>query len=166
MLLFIAVTIMLIVLTVLVYPLFKKFSEQMPVEIYGDRHGELLSRKESLYSTLKELDFDFKTDKLSREDYEELKKRYRGEALSLLKELDEAEKGDDVEALIEKEILVRRRVSFPLKEKEEGEKSGDIEGIIEEEILARRMSVSLCPDCGARQGKKDRFCSNCGRKLK
>jgi len=67
------VVIVLVVLIVLGYPLFQRRTEELPVETYMDRRfRELLSRKEVLYSAIKELDFDFKTDKISREDYQEL----------------------------------------------------------------------------------------------
>jgi len=164
MLLFISVIIILLVLIGLGYPLFRKKGEEETVETDEDRRvRELLSRKESFYSTIKELDFDFKTDKLSEEDYKELKERYQREAISLLREVDEVEKRDDLEDLVEKEVLSRRRSVSSLREKGE---SGDLENIIEEEILARRESFSFCSHCGSRSGVKDRFCSNCGRKLK
>ncbi len=164
MLLFISVIIILLVLIGLVYPLLRKRGGEETVETDEDRRvRELLSRKESFYSTIKELDFDFKTDKLSEEDYKELKERYQREAISLLREVDEVEKRDDLEDLVEKEVLSRRRSVSSLREKG---KSGDLENIIEEEILARRESFSFCSHCGSRSGAKDKFCSNCGRELK
>jgi len=165
MLIFISILIIITVLMVLGYPLFRGRLEEAPVDAYGDRRlREILSRKESVYETIKELDFDFKTDKLSEKDYKELRERYRRQALSLLEESDAVEKGEDVESFIEREIFVRRKTSSSLKGKEE--KSDDIEGMIEEEILARRESLPICPHCGSGYGEKDQFCSNCGRKLR
>ena len=168
MVMLVAIGIAMVVLIVLGYPLFfKRGGDEALVELYGEsRLRELLSRKESFYSTIKELDFDFKTAKLSLEDYKELRERYQGEALSLLKEIDEMEKGEVVETIIEKEILFRRK-SPSLSGKNEGiGKSENMEAAIEKDILTRRKSLSLCPDCGARRRQEDTFCSHCGRKLK
>ncbi len=138
----------------------------MPVETYMDRRfRELLSRKEALYSAIKELDFDFKTDKISREDYQELGESYRGEALSLLKDIDGMEKGEGLGSLIEKEIISRRKSSSLPGRIEEEDKMGDMEATLEREILALRKSLPSCPQCGSGYDKKDRFCSKCGRKL-
>ena len=167
-----AIGIVVVVAIVIGYPLFRNVGgEDISSEVYGEDHfGELLSRKESLYSTIKELDFDFKTAKLSLEDYKELKEKYEGEALSLLKDIDESRKGrGDIDSIIEKEVLFRREVPSSSRRIDKMGKPDDLDTLdtnVEKDILARRKSLSLCPDCGARCRKEAIFCSNCGRKLK
>jgi hypothetical protein len=76
------------------YPLFfhKKqgFKESEDFDPKGLSH--LLVQKDVAYATLKDLDFDFKTGKLSEEDYQELKTRYRNEALNILEKIDNISK--------------------------------------------------------------------------
>jgi len=169
MLLFIAAAtaIIAIVFIALGYPVFYGKSEEVAVETYIERQlGELLSRKETLYSAIKELDFDFKTNKLSEKDYKELKERYRRDTISILKEIDEVEKGEDMDALVEKDIIARRKFPSSSGGTEKMEESEDMETSMEKEILAHRKSSFFCPDCGSEYGKDDKFCSKCGRELK
>ena len=50
---------------------------------------ELMDEKETVYSAIQELDFDFKSGKLSAEDHQSLRQRYEDRAAMLLKALDE-----------------------------------------------------------------------------
>lgn len=52
------------------------------------RAGELEARKEAIYAQIKDIDFDYATGKLSDEDYQELRTRYKQDAVSILKEID------------------------------------------------------------------------------
>ena len=88
---------LLLIITVSVvvgYPLFVK----MPRSMMGVRNintnglPHLLVQKEVAYATLKDLDFDFKTGKLSDEDYRELKTQYEKEAIGILEKIDNLSK--------------------------------------------------------------------------
>jgi hypothetical protein len=72
------------------YPLFfhKKqgFEESEDFDPKGLSH--LLVQREVAYDTLNDLDFDFKTGKLSEEDYNELTTRYKNEELNVLEKID------------------------------------------------------------------------------
>lgn len=69
-----------------------------------DRLAELESRKHTTYAMLKELEFDHESGLLTDEDYGDLRERYEGRAINILKSIDAAESGaDDVDA-IEKEV--------------------------------------------------------------
>lgn len=83
------------------------------------RLARLLMKKESLYSVIKEIEFDFKTGKLSESDYRELDRRYRREAIEVLRELDELEREppvpdeeDEKEDEIEQGVRRARRVGM------------------------------------------------------
>jgi len=52
---------------------------------------DLYIQREGTYSTLKELEFDHETGKLVDDDYKELRMRYSGEAVQILKRIDELE---------------------------------------------------------------------------
>ena len=76
------------------YPLFVKVPRSMigirNINTNGLPH--LLVQKEVAYATLKDLDFDFKTGKLSDEDYQELKTQYEKEAIGILEKIDQISK--------------------------------------------------------------------------
>ncbi len=55
--------------------------------------SQLLTRRDSAYRALKELEFDLAVGNLSREDYRELHERYKRRAVSTLKRIDDAKTG-------------------------------------------------------------------------
>ena len=127
-----------------------------------DKLGKLNLEKESIFAAIKEIDFDYDLGKLSKDDHDQLQKKYKLQAASILREIDKvAIKADenDLEDALEKEISLMR--GGELTDEEE----------IEKEILAARDSgiangVGLiCADCGKVSGFDDKFCSNCGERL-
>ena len=50
---------------------------------------ELLEEKETIYAAIQELDFDFKSGKLSAEDHQTLRQRYEAQAAGVLRRIDE-----------------------------------------------------------------------------
>ena len=50
---------------------------------------DLLAEKETVYAAIEELDFDFKSGKLSEEDHQGLRQRYEERAAFLLKAVDD-----------------------------------------------------------------------------
>ena len=132
-----------------------------PIE---EKLRRLSLEKESLYGALKEIDFDYELGKLSKEDYEELQNKYKFQAASILKEIDDVgiKTGSiDLEEEVEKEIRLKRKANKLTDEEE-----------IEMEILRARKSNGrdktnlICSDCGKELVSDDKFCSNCGKKLK
>ena len=73
------------------YPLLKEQWVDDEPEEMPEALDELYSRKESTYSALKELEFDYKTGKLSDADYHELDVRFRAEAVEILEAIEEEE---------------------------------------------------------------------------
>lgn len=77
------------------YPFFKRspigqgFSPADRGEAEASHYNELVHKKETAYITIKDLEFDYRTGKLSQADYMELKNRYEAEALQTLKEIDD-----------------------------------------------------------------------------
>ena len=79
------------------------------LEVAPDGPPDLVARKEATYSALKELEFDYRTRKLSPEDYEELRTVYRLEAAEILKAMDQAPAApQDLDALIDAEVTAWR----------------------------------------------------------
>lgn len=50
---------------------------------------DLLAEKETIYAAIQELDFDFKSGKLSADDHQALRRRHEAQAAAVLKRIDE-----------------------------------------------------------------------------
>lgn len=142
------VLVILGLLAAIAYPLIKGSSSEEDEELPQDPYlQELVSKKEAAYSALKELEFDYGTGKLSEEDYQELRDQYKAKAVSILKEIDEAEARDSIESQIEQAVEELRL----------GTKSSR-----REEKLAPEV---VCSECGVINSLGDKFCSGCGEPL-
>ena len=129
-----------IVLTVLTfvfvaYPLFRQRSRS-PDAVDDARFRELYSKRDTTYSMLKELEFDFQSGILTEEDYHDLEARYEKKAIAALRGIDNLKKGSQVEEEIEKQVSE-----------------------------LRRSKGQFCTQCGAQYQEGDRFCSRCGKSL-
>ncbi len=81
-----------VVLTVLTfgfitYPLFKQ-RLRLTDSVEDEKLRELHSRRDTTYSMLKELEFDFQSGVLTEEDYHDMELRYKSKAISILKDTD------------------------------------------------------------------------------
>ncbi len=120
------------------YPFFKKSSGLSAAgAVADDKLQELHSRRDTAYSMLKELEFDFQSGILTEEDYKDLEARYKGKAFSILREIDSLAKDDDIEDIIERQVMA-----------------------------LRRSKERFCRQCGAGRRQDDRFCSHCGANLR
>jgi len=79
------------VITAIGYPLFRSSKGETAIE-EGDEYHKLLYRKDAAYLALKELEFDYSSDKIDSEDYLKLKSNMEREAVSILKQIDELKK--------------------------------------------------------------------------
>lgn len=143
------VLIVLAVLSLIAYPLLRvRGGRKVILDDTEDELGELVKRKESSYTALKELEFDYHTGKLSDEDYRELCDVYKSEALQAIRTIEEgdAAAGDSIEAEVENEIRSKRR-RLP------GQSGG------------KGTSQVLCPACGGENEEGSSFCAGCGASL-
>jgi hypothetical protein len=172
--------IVLVVIIFTIYPFFLK-TDKITYKKNPKLKQEtkkLEMQKEETYSVLKELEFDYLTNKLSKKDYEGLKKSYEQKAINILKELDDVKKGKKKKVYkkvleddeIEKEILKYRKL------KKEKEKVKNICSSCETEYeigdkFCRECGTSLikkqllCTKCGTEYQEGDKFCIHCGGKL-
>jgi len=132
---FVALILVVLIFAFVVYPLFKR---RLPSanSVGDEKLQELYSERDTTYSMLKELEFDFQSGILTDEDYHDLETRYKRKAISILRGVDDLEKGTKVEEEIEKQVRE-----------------------------LRQSKGQLCPQCGARYQESDRFCSRCGASL-
>jgi hypothetical protein len=119
----------------IIYPLFKQRPSQEGLA-QDDKLLELSSRRDTTYSMLKELEFDFQSGILTEEDYRDLETRYKKKAISALRGIDELQEGTNVEDEIEKRVL-----------------------------QLRQTKGRFCPQCGTKYQAGDRLCASCGTDL-
>ncbi|MHB1345716.1 MAG: double zinc ribbon domain-containing protein [Thermoleophilia bacterium] len=125
------------------YPLVRGVWAEEEAPEFSAELEELHRRKESTYSALKELEFDFKTGKLSEGDFNELDARYRGDALDILEAIDSAERGTQPAA-------TRRRAAGPRPQPQ---------------AAAAVLEAGECGECGRLNAEGSRFCAGCGTTL-
>jgi len=139
---------------------------------------KLLAERDALYTTIRDLDFDFQTGKLLEADYRVTRETYTARGVEILKELDAMNVGpqearskrqkavaDDIEAAVQARRKTKSQVAGRMAE-EDG---------IEAAIRARRqtkishqqstISHQACPSCGTLFDPADRFCGKCGAAL-
>ena len=93
---FLELLFVLVVLLLVGIPLFGKLQLKKLVEAVdpdSDEYKHLLVRKEETLISIKELEFDFNTEKISELDYQELRKKLEAEATELIEKLDQLEQG-------------------------------------------------------------------------
>lgn len=135
------------VLLFVTYPLWRGPAE---ADTAPDRTAlrDLLSRKEVLLATVRELDFDLQTGKLSPADHRDLRARCKGEAVGVMDRLEQLGSSHRASArAMEEEIARPRRAR---------------------EGAGRRVDedVRFCLHCGHSPRPADRFCTRCGSRLK
>ena len=136
---FVALALTVLTFTFVAYPFFRRRSRL--VDLGGDqKQRELFSKRGTTYSMLKELEFDFQSGILTEEDYHDLEARYKGKAISILRDIDNLRKEPEEELEVEQEI--------------------------EKQVLElRQKKGQFCSQCGTRWQEGDRFCSQCGANL-
>ena len=132
---FVAVVLTVLTFAFIAYPLFKQ--KLRLTGVAGDEKSqELRSKRDTTYSMLKELEFDFQSGTLNEEDYQDLEARYKRRAISTLRDIDNLGKDSEVETEIERRVRE-----------------------------LRQGKGRFCPQCGARCQEDAHFCSRCGTSL-
>lgn len=146
---FLAILLTVITFAFVAYPLFRQ-RWAVVNQAEDERLSELNSRRDTTYSMLKELEFDFQSGILSEEDYRELETRYKSRAISILRDIDGLEKNTGIEEEVERQIQELRR------------NSGRVNS---SRVKSDRVKGRFCPQCGTQHEEGDRFCARCGEKL-
>lgn len=129
------------VLAAICTPLFRKDDSLESAIIEETEWDLLLRKKEVILGNIQDLDFEHKCGKLSEDDYRKIRAEMAAEASLVLEEIDKIEASQDLDALIRREVSAR--------------KSG-----------ARQAAAPVCPSCGLENPPANKFCAECGAKLK
>ena len=108
---------------------------------------------------LRDLDFDYRTGKVSQEDYSGLRLRLMAEAARYVEV--ESKEDDQLEAL----VLSRRQAIAHEKPCRQCGKSLSGDAQFCPHCGAKLAAISACPSCGKQVQAGDLFCRSCGSKL-
>lgn len=142
----------------------------------GDTYeiSDLLLHKETLLAAIKEIDFDYKTGKLSDEDYQELQEVYRSKAMSVIEEIEESEKkqGEAMEKKLEEEIKASRQKGDNIQPPKQTKATLNCPSCSNPYVAGDKFCQrcgyafkSLCQNCGQSLAKTDKYCPDCGKSV-
>jgi hypothetical protein len=163
----------LAVLVVTVFFIARPFLEKRPPAVAAGGHelSSLMAERDSIITTLQELDFDNSLGKIPAEDYPLQRAALLQHGAEVLKKIDllspKTASSGDAEKRIEAAIAARRADSAM----QVSQSSGDLDDDLESLIAARRSerkekSGGFCSNCGRPILASDRFCPHCGIVIK
>lgn len=168
--LYLSLLIGLVAFIVVLWPLVRgRFNQAQPQT--EESLQSLRHQRDSIYDSLRELDFDLQTGKMSEDDYADLSERYKRRAIGLLKQLDDRQR-DVLLALddeIEREVAVARKSRKTPAAAPAGLACAVCGAKLEvDDLFCRRCGAPVdrkCPGCNAIVKADDRHCARCGRSL-
>lgn len=143
----------------LVLPFLSTHEESLRFEVLDEdlrRVEELAATKATLLQTLRDVEFDYETDKITEADYKALKKRYERQAVEVMRELDELHGGRGWEETIDKELA--QRLEKMAAQREASNRR-------DRQRKPAGAALVDCPECGKEMEANARFCSQCGTTL-
>ena len=148
-----AVVVLAGVAAIIGYPLLRP-GREAPLDPIGPaaQLAALQERKLQIYAAIRELGFDYNTDKLEKADYEEAVDQLKREAVEIVRQIDvlrsQPPRADEA---LEAEIAAARQplpAAAPAFAADPGGRAG-----------------AFCTQCGAPAARGDRFCGACGTPL-
>lgn len=139
----------------IVSPFLEDRREQLRFELLDEEVQQierLVARKSVLMQSLRDIEFDHETGKLSDRDYERLKKKYERRAVRVMRDLNDlrgdADRDEEIDSALEGRLEEKAdRPTEPAADRRDD--SAEID----------------CPECGKALEPEARFCSQCGTPL-
>jgi hypothetical protein len=119
------------------YPFFHRRQDEGPSPTM-QKLNDLMLRKEAIYASIKDLDFDYRMGKLPEEEHRRLVSECKKEAAAVLAAIDR----------------LNGRGGQTVREEARRPQNVTAHGTV------------FCTNCGSRQQMTDTFCANCGQKLR
>lgn len=141
-------------------PLFERVDPDA-LELLDDdmrRLEELVAQRALVMHSLAELEQDLELEKLTQEDYTQLKRRYQRQVINIMKQLDAIHGGREWESKIDEELDLRRTPQVKPTKKKKTKKPKKTTAPQPTETL----STIACTECGHEMSPKAKFCSECG----
>jgi len=124
---------------------------------------ELELRRDAIYKAIKDLEFDFESNKISEDDYQQARLKFMQQAAGVLRQIDHY--SEDVDAELDARIdeLLAQLQTAEGKFADEALRQS-IRAEIEREAQTTPTETT-CPKCGQPVQPGDGFCSACGASL-
>lgn len=146
--------------------------EQLSFELLDEDLCEiesLVARKVALVQALRDIEYDWSTNKISQEDYERFKRSCERQAIGVMRRLDAIHGGGgDWESMVDRAIDERLGADAESPSPSPAaESTSDSSPTPERQGADEEAKTSLgdCPGCATPLDDDDRFCSQCGRSV-
>ncbi len=90
-------------------PLLRQAPPALPRTADEQATERLMLQKDMVYGAIRDLDFDFQTDKVDQDDYTALRQQLERDAVHILRQLDTVDPFVELEQLIEQQVRVLRQ---------------------------------------------------------
>lgn len=150
------VFVVIVAVTAIAYVVTPLFQPSRPLRAEeDDQLADLVQRKDETLRSIKEVEFDYHTGKLSQEDYERYDQRLRQQAIGLIRQI-EVRSPDlaELDISLERAIAAKRQVAEPVA----------ANGNMPRQTAAE--TAIFCHECGAKVRADDKFCAKCGTALR
>ncbi|MFQ5742926.1 MAG: zinc ribbon domain-containing protein [Acidobacteriota bacterium] len=137
-------------LAAIAYPLWRP-EPDLPPDPIGPvaELNALLERKQAIYAAIRDLGFDYRTDRLSQADYQQEVEQLKAEAVKAVRDIEELRSAPPRGPQgIEREIAAAREQLPPI------------------DAPTHPQVASYCTQCGRPADSSDRFCAACGTQLR
>ncbi len=186
MLIILGIIVVGIAIALVAYPILRPAESPLLAAEDADQQEweDLVARRDDTLRAIKDLEFDYRTGKVSAEDFQVFLARLKAEAADILRQMDarQAEKESALSAALEAEIAAERkarqtRASPAATRLGIADDGASARGAVvlekrpeKETRQARRKGAMptgarACPRCGYAAMPEDRFCGNCGAAL-
>ncbi len=149
----IAIAFTLRMVVAMLAPFWGSRKEQLSFELLDEEFREveaLVSRKLTLVQALRDIEYDWKTNKISKEDYERFKRSCERQAVGVMRRLDAIHGGDT-----EWDEIIDRAIAGRLEALGESAASA-------EQSIPDPDDIADCSNCQSSLKADDLFCSKCG----
>lgn len=158
----------IIAVTAIAYVVMPLFQPSTPLRAEeDDQLAELIERKDEALRSIKEVEFDYHTGKLSEEDFERDDQRLRRQAVGLIRQI-EVRSPDltELDASLESTIESRRQVADPVAGNGTAPAPAVSPAVAPIAASLAAGDAVFCHKCGAKARPDDKFCAKCGTELR
>ncbi len=159
-LLVVSIAFTLAMLVQILLPFSVSREEQLSFELLDEELRQieiLVNRKVALVQTLRDLEYDWETDKISEKDYQRFKRSCERQAVAIMRRLDAIHGGrdwqNDIDRAIDERVASNLFVSEESPSPELGESADDHDGTDD---------ALVCANCATPLEDDDLFCGKCG----
>jgi hypothetical protein len=149
-----------------VWPLVQ--SGPAPVVVEDDRLTDLIARKDATLIAIKDAEFDYRTGKLSEEDYVRMDQRLRRQAIGYMQQIEKlAPESAQMDGRIEAEITKLRKTAdytaAPVPQPAAVPQPVSVPAAKPPAAAdSAPVAVNFCTNCGKPVQPTHKFCANCG----